>query len=403
MATENYMVSFVGKVSPKKTKYLVSPSFDLDVSGTLVLDETDGSKFKLIQKEFTNVMKKHLKTQLGHLDGWLKEKNKLVEEMVTKHEAIKKFGFPSTASDANALAAKNKALVTLAEQTQKLKDEYTKIVNDWAENARKQWPHVCLPQALKNARAKDLKNKTWRVRAGMAIKITLVVLAIALSIAAIVLTAGTTAPIFVGLAAAGIALSGASSIAGVGVMIKNNASTEKKILENVKADVKKITEALKPLDKTKSSLAKHVTEMRNVMKVRLDSTKQLKTDIQKKKAEIGGYDNQLKLLRIELAKQGTPDKKMLAEIASREAKMAKVKKQVGSIERKIANMNTDNKAAQALLDELEDMNVQLDKISGQSANTVASNLKERLTSADGLIELSGELGGLVGAVSGAHA
>lgn len=403
MPSKTFTVKFSATVAPKKTKYLVSPKFNLDVSGDLDLDETDASKFKTIQKEYTNLMNKHLKTQLGHLDGWLKEKNKIVEEMVTKHEAIKKFGFPSTASDANALAAKNKALVTLAEQTQKLKDEYSGIVNDWAENARKQWPLLYLSTALKKGRAKTLQNKDWRVKAGMAIKITLVVLAIALSIAAIVLTAGATAPIFVGLAAAGIALSGASSLAGVGLMIKNNANTEKKILENVKSDVKKITEALKPLDKTKSSLAKHVTEMRNVMKVRIDSTKQLKTDIQKKKAEIGGYDSQLKLLRIELVKQSPPDKKMLAEIASREAKIAKIKKQVASIERKMAKMDQDNKAAQDILTELEDMGVQLEKISGQSANTVASNLKARLTSAEGLIELSGELGSVVGGISGAHA
>jgi hypothetical protein len=403
MATKTFTVKFVGTVAPKKTKYLASPKFDLDVSGTLDLDETDASKFNTIQKEFTKAMNKHLKTQLGHLDGWLKEKNKLVEEMVTKHEAIKKFGFPSTASDANALAAKNKALVTLAEQTQKLKDDYTKIVNDWAQNARKQWPHICLPQALKNARTKTLQNKSWRVRAGMAIKITLIVLAVALSIAAIVLTAGATAPIFVGLAAAGIALSGASSIAKVGVMIKDNANIEKKILENVKKDVQKVTEALKPLDKTKSSLAKHVTEMQNVMKVRLDSTKQLKTEIHKKKVEIGGYDSQLKLLRTELAKQSPPDKKMLAEIASREKKIVNIKKQIGAIDSKMAKMEVDNKAAQALLDELKDMNIQLEKISGQSANTVASNLKERFSSSDGWISLGEDLGGLAAGVSGAHA
>ena len=163
MATKIYTVKFVGTVAPKKTKYLVSPKFDLDVSGTLDLDETDGSKFKPIQKELTNLMNKHLKTQLGHLDGWLKDKNKIVEEMVTKHEAIKKFGFPSTVSDANALAAKNKALVTLAEQTKSLKDDYTKIVNDWAINARKQWPLLYISTALKNARVKTLQNKAWKM------------------------------------------------------------------------------------------------------------------------------------------------------------------------------------------------------------------------------------------------
>lgn len=403
MATTKYTLKYTGSVTPKKTKFLTSPAIPMDFQGDVDLDEVDGSKFKTIQKAFQSEMSSRLKKQLSHLDGWLKEKDQLIATMVKQHEAIKKFGFPTTASEANALAAKNKALEALATQTQSLKDDYVKIVNDWAQNAREQQGLICLMTALKKARAQTLSNKTWRVRAAMAIKVTLVVLAIALTIAAIVLTAGATAPIFVGLASAGLVLSGVSSIAGVGVMIKNNASTEKKILTNVQKDVKKIEDALKPIAGAKTSLAKHVTELRNVMKVRLDSTKKLKAGMQKKKAEIGGYDAQLVKLSAALGQQNPPDKKILAEVASRKKKITELKKQVQSLDQKMAKMDADNVAAQDLLKKLEDMNIDLEKISATSGSTLGGNLKERFTSVEGWIELGNDVGGVVGGISGAHA
>lgn len=375
----------------------------MNFEGELDLDEVDGSKFKAIEKAFKSEMNTRLGKQLGHLDGWLKEKDQLITTMVKQHEAIKKFGFPTTASEAKALATKNKALEDLAKQTQSLKDDYVKIVNDWAKNAREQQGLICLMTALKKARAKTLNNKTWRIRAAMAIKVTLVVLAIALSIAAIVLTAGATAPIFVGLAAAGLTLSGVSSIAGVGVMIKNNASTEKKILANVEKDVKTVEAALKPIAGAKTSLAKHVTEMRNVMKVRLDSTKSLIMEVKKKNAEIGGYEAQLKKLAEALAKQSPPDKAMLTEVASRKKKVDALKKQVQTLAQKMAMMKSDNEKAQALLTQLEDMSIDLEKISATAGSSLRGNLKKRFTSVDGWIELGNDVGGLASGVSGAHA
>jgi len=326
----------------------------------------------------------------------------LIATMVKKHEDIKKFGFPSTGSEAKAFAAKNKALTALADQTQNLKEDYATIVNDWAKNARKQQGLICLTTALKKARAKTLSNKTWRVRAGVAIKVVLVVAVTALSIAALVLSAGATAPLFVGLAAAGLALGGISSFTDIGVKIKNNANTEKKILANVQNDVKKIEAALKPMDGVKSALAKHVTELKNVMKVRVDSIRQIKTKIQEKKAQIGGYDAQLSKLSTALGQQSETDKKMLAEVASRKKKIADLKKQVKALDVKVAKMDQDNQAAEALLKQLEDMNVQLEKISGQSASTVAGNLKARFKTVEGWTELGSDLGGLSSAISGAQ-
>lgn len=403
MATTTHKVKFAGSVTPKKTKFLTSSAFKMDFEGTLDLDEVDASKIKAIQKAFQNEMSSRIKAQLSHLDGWLKEKDQLIATMVKKHEAIKKFGFPSTGSEASAMATKNKALEQLAKETQGLEKDYQKIVKDWATNAREQQGRICLMTALKKARAKTLSDKSWRIRAAMAIKVTLAVAAIALSIAAIVLTAGATAPIFVGLAAAGLALSGVSSIHTVGVMIKNNASTEKKILTNVQKDVKKIEDALKPVAGAKTSLAKHVTELRNVMKVRLDSTKQLKAEIQKKKAEIGGYEAPLTKLTAAVAAQNPPDKKMLAEIVSRKKNIAKVKKQVQAIDKRIVQAAADNVAAQSLLNDLEAMNIDLEKISQTSGSSLGGNLKERFTSLKGWMELSDDLGGLASGISGAHA
>ena len=182
-----------------------------------------------------------------------------------------------------------------------------------------------------------------------------------------------------------------------------NANTEKKILANVRADVKMIEESFKPMEKGKNSLAKHVTELRNVMRVRLDTTKQLKVSLQKKKAEIGGYDTQLGKLGAAIAQQAEPDKKIVAQIASRQKKVIALKKQVQVVERKMVKMDADNVKAETVLKRLEDLNIQLDKVSGQSGSTLSGVLKERFTSVDGLIGLSGDLGGLVGGISGAHA
>jgi len=400
MATSNYIVTYEDSVTPKPTKFLKSEALKLEFTGTLELDETDGSKIKAIRKEFQKQMKGRIKKQLSHLEKWLGEKDKLIQVMMKEHENVKKFGFPSTAAEAKAIAAKNKALEKIAEETNNLKKDYVKIVNDWAQNASAQQGRVCIVTAVKNVRKKTLSDKAWRVRAGIAVKAVLVVAAIALTVAAIVLSAGTVLPIFTALAATGLALTGVAGIADVGKRIKESANTEKKILANVQKDVKVVEAALKPLDTTRSNLAKHVTELLNVMKLRTDSVKQIKSKVQEKNAQIKGYQAQLDKLDTELKKQTPPDKKVLAESASRRKKITALDKQVNALKAQIIKADQDNKEAVQLLQKLRDMNVQLDKISGQSASTVAGNLKERFKKVDGWIDLSNEVGGLVSGVSG---
>lgn len=400
MATKNYILTYEDSVTPKPQKFLKSEALKLEFTGTLELDETDGAKFKAIQKEFQKEMKTRIKKQLSELDKWLSEKDQKVQIMMKEHENIKKFGFPSTAAEAKTLAAKNKALEKIAAETNELKKDYAQIVNQWAQNASAQQGRVCVVTAVKKVRKKTLSDKAWRVRAGIAVKAVLVVAAIALSVAAIVLTAGTTAPIFIALAATGLALTGVAGIAEVGKKIKDSANTEKKILANVQKDVKVVEAALKPLENTRSNLAKHVTELLNVMKLRTDSMKQIKSKVQEKNAQINGYKAQLDKLDAELKKQAPPDKKILAESASRRKKITALEKQVNTLKAQMTRADQDNKEAVQLLQKLRDMNVQLDKISGQSASTVAGNLKERFKKVDGWIEFSNELGGLTSGVSG---
>ena len=55
---------------------------------------------------------------------------------------------------------------------------------------------------------------------------------------------------------------------------------------------------------------------------------------------------------------------------------------------------------QKILDELTQLNVELDKISGQSANTLAGNLLTQVTTLDGWINLGNNVGGLISSASG---
>lgn len=394
MATTKHTVSFKGNVTPTKTKFLTPKPIKMDFSGELDLDESDASKIKTIQNSFQSEMSKRLKNQLGHLNTWLKEKDALIAKMVEKHDAIEKFGFPMTVSDAERRAANVKAAAKIATEIKDLESDYAKIVNDWADNARQQQGLISLMTCVQKARAKTISNKAWRVRTGLAIKAVLLVATVALSIAAIVLTAGTTAPIFVGLASAGLAVSGIAGFADIGKKISENAVMEKKILTNVQKDVKKIEDALKPVKGANTAIAKHITELQNVMKVRADTTKSLELEIKKKKAEIGGYEKSLN--------QVQNDPNMQKEVASRQMKISSLKAQIKGIEKKIAGIKADNVKAQDLLDQLTSMNVEIDKLSGTSSSTVGGNLKARFTSLDGWTELGSDVGGLTSAISGAH-
>ena len=66
----------------------------------------------------------------------------------------------------------------------------------------------------------------------------------------------------------------------------------------------------------------------------------------------------------------------------------------------IDKLAADIKTFEAVLEELKDLGVSLEKVSGQSANTVLGNLKERFSSIDGWTDLGNQVGGLTSGISG---
>jgi prefoldin subunit 5 len=391
--TKAYPITFKGSATPVATKFLKSDPIVLDFAGTIDLDPTDAANLANVQKAFQSEMADRVKKHLGALNTFLQQKDKVIDDLVTKFETLKKDGFPDTPQSATVRVQTLKEMATIGVQIKTFPEEYIQIVQDWAVNVRDQGVHICMLTAVKKARLKTFQEKAFRVRLGQIVKVTLVVAAIALAVAAIVVTAGTTAPLFIGLAAAGAGIAGISSLAGVGKMIVANATMEKKLLANLGKDVQAVKDALAPLDNTKSSLAKHVTEMRNRINVRTDQIKKLEQEIAKHSASAKGYATALGQLK--------QDPTVLpAEIAKRQKNIDGVNAKIQTLLGQITKLQQSNGKGQELLNLLESMNVELNKISGQAANSVLGNLKEYFTSVDGWIDFGNNIGGLVGNASG---
>ena len=81
-------------------------------------------------------------------------------------------------------------------------------------------------------------------------------------------------------------------------------------------DVEKVQQAMKPLDGAKSSLAKHVTSLKNLMKTKKDSIVKLEAEVRMKKAEIKGYLTSLNKLERDPSVAASIIKKKKSKIAA---------------------------------------------------------------------------------------
>jgi chromosome segregation ATPase len=393
--TESFDMTYKGSVTPKATKYLKSEALSMDFQSSIELDSTDASNLKTIQKEFQSEMEDRIKGQLDHLNKWLAEKDQTIADMVKRYEEVKKAGFPDTPQAASQRNKTMKELNAIANSIRQLGSEYTGIVKDWAENCREQQGRIAMQVAVKSARVKTFDNKTFRVRAGQVVKGVLIVLAIAASVAAIIVSAGATAPLFIGLAAAGATIAGVSNLSQMGKIIVENANMEKRVLGNVQKDVEAIQAAFGGVKDKNSSLAKHVTELRNLMKVRQDSILKLENDMMPQKAASKSYATDIAKL------SGDPTVEP-SEIAKKQKAATAVSAKLEEMEGKIKSLKADNAKAQEMLKGLTDLNLDLDKFSGQSANTMLGNLKERFSKLEGWTDLGNTVGGLVNSASGIH-
>lgn len=385
---EKLEISFKGSVKLKKTSFLSVKPLDMSFKSHIELDENEASKIGTIRKQFQKIMEKNLNNQLAHMNTWLLEKDKYIAENLKAHKVMEKSRIPTSSTEIAAYAKQAQKLKEFADKLPTLDSELREIVDNWTKGAVEQQRIISMDQAIKAAQVKTYNDKVWRVRVGLAVKVVLVVAAIALSVAAIVLTAGAATPLVIGLAAAGATLAGISSITGVANEISKNANVEKKILSNVQSDIKKIADALKPMESGKTTLKKHVTELENLIRVRKQNSVVLQNEVKKKSVELTSYISALAKL------PESKDKEL------KKKQVEKLKKSIVTVKMNVDKLASDIKTSEAVLEELKDLGVSLEKVSGQSANTVLGNLKERFSSIDGWTDLGNQVGGMTSGISG---
>jgi HAMP domain-containing protein len=186
---------------------------------------------------------------------------------------------PGDPSKAAGFAKKEQEVIAIVNKIEDWKKDFQTIVANFADNRAKTQGPIALVAAVKSARRKAFDEKRIRVKAGLAVKGALVVLGVAAGIAAIVLSAGAATPLVVGLAVAGLALSGISSLGALAKSVADNVNTEKKLLANVTNEVKAIEAAFGAVSQACGKLGKHVTELQNLIKIREDAVSELENDV----------------------------------------------------------------------------------------------------------------------------
>lgn len=388
-------VTFKGSVTPKGTKFLKSNPISMDFSATMDLSGSDAGNVKAVQSAFESEMESRIKSQLDFLNKWLSERDDVIDDMVKRFETLKKEGFPEDAGKAAQRVKTLKELGELAVKIEKFPDEYATIVQNWAQNCRDQQGKISIQLAVKKARITTFEDKSWRVRAGQIVKGVLIVAAIAASVAAIVVSAGATAPLFIGLAAAGATVAGVSNLTNLTKNIVDNANMEKRILANAQKDVEAIAAAFSGAKDKNAALFKHLQELGNLMKKREGDIAKLQNDLLPAKAAIAGYSRDIGKLAGDASLNSS-------EISSKVKAAADVAAKIKDTEGKIAGLKAENAKGEELLKTLSALNVEIDKISGNTPNTVLGNLKERFSKIEGWTDLGNSVGGIVNSASGIH-
>ena len=388
-------VTYKGSVTPKATKYLKSDAISMDFKATIDLSGSDAGNLKAVQAAFQSEMDSRIGKQLDHLNKWLSERDDVINDMVKRFETLKKEGFPDGPAAAQQRAKTIKELGELAIKIQKYPEDYATIVQDWGQNCRDQQGQISMQLAVKKARITTFDDKSFRVRAGQAIKGVLIVAAIAVSVAAIVVSAGATAPLFIGLAAAGATIAGLSNLTNLGKNIVDNINMEKRILANAQKDVEAIQAAFTGVKDKNTALFKHIQELGNLIKKREGDIAKLQNDLLPAKAALGGYTRDITKLT------GDPTVNA-SEITAKTKAAADLTTKMKETEARIATLKAENTKGEDLLKTLSSLNVDLDKISGNTPNTVLGNLKDRFSKIEGWTDLGNTMGGLVNSAAGIH-
>ena len=340
-------------------------------------------------------MDSRIKKQLEHLETWMSEKEQSLSEIEKQIDKVRKMPFPKTDAEAKARARAIADVSPLCRQAQEFPTQYQKLVDMWGENCRRQQGRIAMQVAIKKARVKTFDDKTFRIVAAQTAKGALVVSGIALSLAASIISGGLFAPVFGAVVATGIAVSG---VAGLGQILKDvqgNLNMEKRALHKVEEDLTGLKAAFGKVDASNSSLGKHITELMNLMRIREDSVSKLEIGVAKKVGEIAGFARSLAELRKDPIINS-------ADIDDMMKSADKVEGEMNSIKKDIASLRAKNAGAQKVLDELDELKINLDKLARHDPNTILSNISAILKNGDAMLNLMSNVGGAFQAVGAMH-
>jgi chromosome segregation ATPase len=387
---------YEGTAKPSKLKHIDPGEFDMDFKVYIDLDANDSAKSAKIQKEFASEMKDRIDKQMSFLNKRLEEWNDVIDGFVKEGKELEG-AFPNTEQDAKKFQTLASKLKPVLDKIESFKKDYQTICENWAENCREQQGLIAIQEAIKSVNKKAVAAKNFRVNLGKAIKVALVIIGVAVSIAAIVVSAGATAPLFIGLASAGLVVATGGNLMNLGKWLNDKGSNETRTYKELQKSLQSIQGMVDGLPSQCEGMAKHVTELQNLVKERATRITELKQEQAKKKAEAFGYIKQVDEI---ISKAGDSAVKGIA--AKKKAQADKVMQECEKLAGQIAQLEKHNTDSQQLLRDLSDYGVEIGKLSGHSGSTLLGNLKTKLTSLDGLGDILSSTGSIVNSASGIH-
>ncbi|MEX0318608.1 MAG: hypothetical protein AB3N21_11690 [Ruegeria sp.] len=387
MPEATHKFKFEKKFNIKSTADL-TPTLDAKINFTIPLDGSEVSLAKKIETNFKKEFEKLVKAQISHLETWLKEKQKNIDDAKALDKNIRKMGMPKDDAGCKKLASELDKLAKLSFSADSLQKDFQKLIDGWADNVMEQQGYVALAAAKKQAGSKLLKDKKARMTLGKVVKGILLVSAIAVGVAALVLSAGTAAPLVLGLGIATAALSGGAGIVGFAKNVIRDKDLEKKILKNVEGELKNIKAAMAPFEK--SSIGKHVSELDVVIKQRSSEIQKLSMEMKKTRTQI---DSEIKALRKIHTEKSISE--MLGDkvIKKQIDNCFKLKDEAEAIAKDLEKAFSIMNSGKSLIAELKAFNVKIEEFGKfYKSNSIGSNLKTYFSSVDGYTDLAKSLG-----------
>jgi chromosome segregation ATPase len=349
------------------------------------------AKWAYYKKNYETDLKKKLQEQINYLAKPLASMQKDIDELRKSYEAAGK------AKDWETLLKNVKEVTKAYDELEKARKEYSDYAEKAVENFEKQtllaWHGVFEQEAEKNAIKQikgEVKWKAIRVRTGIALKGTAIILGVAATVAASIASFGV-APLALIIVIA--SLEGLNAVGGSYKLIKttlaNAVNMEDASVKKIAADLEQIKTMMGTIGDKSGGLPKHLSEASKHHSLRREKIKEadkqvdvLATEIKKLKDKLPG----LRGINPELVKK-------------EEDKIKSLENKKTALEKSIQKSMKTDEEMNKVFKEAEDLVGDLKKIQTETKSKLEMLLKKLASpSADDalqLIEMMDEIVGII--------